>query len=257
MDEPKSDSTLLTLDPPECPRVRFARNLIRIAVCELRFPTSLQLETAIPASFQSKLRKNYPLYEAQQEITLDPNRSTRNVYLFKSKKNDWIVQLKSDSLVLESHKYSEFEEFLSRLKELVSQAAEITDTDFYTRIGLRYINDVPLPDGNPRGWLNPILYSVLDAEVLGTVDREKHEYSGRTYFGGFQFRHGPHLGALKTTKNEDAIVNYVLDFDYWQENIDAPEMDSFLIKANEINFKFFRWCLAEEAIKWMGEQTPK
>ena len=51
------------LNVPEQPRVVYRRNLIRLATCEVRFPTILALETAAPESFQKAIRKVYPHFE--------------------------------------------------------------------------------------------------------------------------------------------------------------------------------------------------
>lgn len=246
------------LNLPRVSRARYARNFIKNTVCELKFPIVLDLESKPPAKLQKQLKRAYPLYEVRREFNLVPNPGSneRSVYVLQSKKKDWTIQVKSDSLILETSRYVDFDDFLTRFEEVFGASADLLDTDFFTRVGFRYINEIPLESGEPDGWLNPTLYSVIGTKVLGTVVHEHHEYQGLTEFGGYTFRHGPTIG---TTPNESGfrLVNYALDFDYWAENADIQDVVPFLKSTNETNFYFFRWCLGDKALESMGEATPK
>lgn len=252
--DPTAPRNVLRL--PDVPRVRYARNFIKIAVCEVRFPIVLELESKPPVKLQRALRKDYPNYELQNEFNLGPSGASaeRHVYMLKSKKKDWTVQVKSDSLSLETSRYVDFNDFLSRFLTLMEASAELTDTDFYMRVGLRYINEIPLKDCSPSGWVNPKLYAVSADGILGVIDHEMHEFTGTTEFGKYLFRHGR---AANGANGTNGTVNYLLDYDYWAENIEVALVSEFLKKANETNFQFFSWCLGEEGRAWLGEATPK
>ena len=55
-----NDENILKL--PNINKIKYQSNFIRLAVCELRFPTLLELETKEPAKFQAAIRKEYPYY---------------------------------------------------------------------------------------------------------------------------------------------------------------------------------------------------
>lgn len=256
--ESESQSEMPKLNPPQVSRLRYARNFIKTTVCEVRFPIVLELESKPPAKLQKRLKKAYPFYEMRSEFNLaqSPGSNERHVYVLQSKKKDWTVQIKSDSIILETTRYVDFEDFLTRFTEVLETSSDLMDTDFFTRVGFRYINEIPLADGKPEGWINPLLHSIIDSKVLGTVALEQHEFRGLTDFGGYMWRHGPRLDEVSNTP-ADKSVNYVMDFDYWAENSDVADVLPFLKYANEINFYFFHWCLGQKALDWMGEATPK
>tara|TARA_R110002095_G_scaffold64184_3_gene54121 strand:- start:149 stop:907 length:759 start_codon:yes stop_codon:yes gene_type:complete len=251
-----SETITRTLSPPETKRVRYQRNFIKIAVCELKFPVVLDLEHSPPAALQKALRKKFPLFESARDfqITDNPTPATRRHYSMKSKKGDWTITLKSDSLALETSSYTDFADFLGQLKFVVDKSGPTIDSDFFTRVGLRYVNSIPADPEDIDSWLNPRLTSTVSGGELGTIIHEYHEFRGFTDFGSFSFRHGPELDKIVDSSK---TVPYMLDFDYYTENLDASELEQFLVQSNEINYNFFHWCLGNSALDWLGEGTPK
>ena len=49
--------------------VEFERNFIRTVVCELRFPTLLEIEQRDPVGLQHALRAEFPFYEKQHSVS--------------------------------------------------------------------------------------------------------------------------------------------------------------------------------------------
>jgi len=249
------------LSPPKVPRVRYHRNFIKNAVCELRFPTLLELESKPPKDFQAKLRKLYPHYESQLLETLGGPDSLPSAvqprYLFKSKKKDWTVSLTSSSFSLETSAYTDFEEFISRISFVIECAKDLIDSDFFTRVGLRYINTVPMPfeDGSPKDWINPELVQPVIGDVLCVVFSSATVYQGVHEHGLFTMRHGFKMDG--NNSKETGVVNYTLDFDYFQENVEEINVLELLRNFNETNFYLFSWCIGEKARELLGESKPK
>lgn len=74
-----------------------------------------------------------------------------NAHQFSSKKSRWVVVLKSSAITLETAKYDSFDEFEVQLRTVIEAAKQTIDSDFFTRIGLRYINTLPCdPPGRRR-----------------------------------------------------------------------------------------------------------
>jgi uncharacterized protein (TIGR04255 family) len=57
------------------------------------------------------------------------------------------------------------------------------------RIGLRYINTIPIEDGDLNGWINPALVSIL-TEGPWALQKCDTEVRGYTNVGNYTFRHG-------------------------------------------------------------------
>jgi len=241
-----------TLAVPEIPSVRYERNFIDVAVCELRFPTLLELETKPPTKLHSKIRKEYPTYEVQEY--LDKNRAEsvpgRFRYVFKSRKHDWSVTVHSEGISLETRHYTEFGDFLSRLTSLLGHAAPVIDTNFFTRVGIRYINKLPVDRGELCDWLNEQLCSPLTSGPYGSISKYVSEVRGHTETGQYTFRHA----VIPTNGRIDAAI---LDFDYWKEDVESGDVIDLIKAFNKENFSFFYWCLGEKAREMLGKGHPK
>lgn len=247
MAEPR---TILAL--PDVSEVVFERNFIKTAVCELRFPTLLEFETKPPIQLQKALRKEYPHYEPQQAVSVSPdavNRETR--YLFKSKKKVWTVSFKASAIALETSSYTNFEEFLVRFEWLVTKSQPLLDTDFFTRVGLRYIDAIPIEDGDLSGWIHDALVAPLTQGIYGTVEKFVQEIRGFTDVGRYTFRHG----LVDTGQDEPKVYN--LDFDFYAENVQHIEVLALVRQFNQLSFRFFSWAIGPKARNRLGKATVK
>lgn len=152
------------LNVPLARSANYARNFIKQAVCELRFPTLYELEAARPpVSFAQALRKEYPIQELMETVNLGggslPARA--NVHSFRSKRQRWTVTLGAAFVKLETLHYGAFAEFKERLALVLKAAAPVIDSDYFTRVGLRYINSVPYVRERIDQWVNPGLVGPL------------------------------------------------------------------------------------------------
>jgi uncharacterized protein (TIGR04255 family) len=246
------DGLLTTLTLPDADMVVFERNFIKTAVCELRFPTLLEFETQPPVQLQKGLRKDYPYYEPGEMVDVGPgavNRETR--YLFKSRKKDWTVSFKSSAIALETTRYTNFEEFLTRFQRLLTKSQPLLDTDFFTRIGLRYVNAISIEDDELSGWIRNDLVSSLIEGVYGSVEQFVQEVRGFTDIGRYTFKHG----ILSTRQTQPKVYN--LDFDFYEENVHVDEVLPLIEKFNQLNFCFFRWAIGPKALERLGKETPR
>ena len=240
------------LNLPDIQEVEFERNFIKTTVCELRFPTLLEFETKPPVQLQKALRKDYPHYEPAQGVSVSPavvDRETR--YLFKSRKKDWTVSFKASAIALETSRYTNFEEFSQRLENLFAKSRSLLDTDFFTRIGLRYIDEIPIEDGELDGWVRDDLVAPLTQGVYGTAERFLQEVRGFTAIGRYTFRHGMVGSAQEKHKV------YSLDFDFYEENVPFDSVLSMVSQFNQQSFRFFSWAIGPKARSRLGKATAK
>lgn len=245
------------LNLPKVARVRYPRNFIRSAVCELRFPTLLELETKPPRGFQAKIRKSYPFYEAQifEPVGVPEAISSEVRYLFRSKDQHWTVSVKSSGLAIETKKYVDFEDFYSRFVNILASAKEMIDADFFTRVGFRYINQIPIEDGKLEGWIRSELTAPLTSGVLGSAESYSSLIQGHMERGQYSFRQTYRHENNDETKATEPM--YMLDMDYFAENIEFQEVESLIKYFNETNFRFFSWCLGDKAKTALGKGQPK
>lgn len=243
------DRRVLTL--PKVERAEYERNFVKNAVCELRFPTLLELESRPPDALQKALRKEYPLYERAHALTgftvgvAGAERQTQLQHQLKSKDKKWTVLFRSSSVALESTAYRGFDDFMVRLTWVLRAVRPIIDSDFFTRIGLRYINALPFSEVDFDGWVNPALAGTLVSGPFGEVSAFWQQAQGPAERGWFSFRHG--LPEAEGPKRE-----YILDFDFYDENIDVAEAEAAINALHEQSYRFFCWAVGPKTIAAMG-----
>lgn len=254
------DNDLKPLNVPVEDSVIYKSNFIKTAVCELRFPTLLELENTPPIKFQSALRKLYPFYSEPQTVSLNLGGASPpgKRYHFESKKRDWTIVLKSSSLSIETNKYTDFDDFKDRFATMLDAVGGFLDTDFFTRVGLRYINSIPLPgkdmDRNDLGkWINPVLVSPLKSGELGTLSTFQCELNGYIEGGKYIFRHG----FAPPISQEKESLSYVLDYDYFIEGVEYDDVHAVIKRFNGQNFSLFKWSLGAKSIETLGEGESK
>lgn len=241
----------MTLAVPETgERQHFGRNFITQAVCELRFPTLFELEQdRPPAEFANALRKEYPSHERANHLIVGQGRNMKaqQAHVFRSRKDRWTVNLRPSSVSLETSHYDCFEEFEERLTFTVSAALKVIDTEYFTRIGLRYVNGLPCGSGDKvEGWVNPKLIGALPDGVFGIPDEMNTAIVGKTEIGGFGFRHG--FG--KSEKTSEFV--YVMDYDLFVDDAPASDAIGIVRKLHDLQHTLFRWSLGPKAFDYLA-----
>lgn len=220
-----------------------------MAVCELRFPTLLELETKEPAKFQTAIRKEYPYYSKGKNLNIelgDENPSFETVYNFISKEQGWTIGLKPSSITLETKTYKNFSEFLERLLKVIDKVKPIIDTDFFTRVGLRYIDTLPVKTDSVNEWINPELTNQLINGKLGKPESYWQEIVGNTFCGKYIFRHG-----IKNNNHND----YILDFDFYDENVELKDIGQKIRDLHDESIKLFFWSLGKKSLEYMNSKN--
>jgi len=236
------------LNVPAVAPAHYSRNFIRQAVCELRFPTLLELEQHSPVQFSKAIRKEYPTYNLLKDLQLSSvNVAQANAHSFKSKNHRWTVTVRAAAISIETSNYDSYTEFQQRVAYVIKAAVGTIDSDFFTRVGLRYINTVPFEADTISDWVNPALTGPLSDGVLGSVDQYWHVISGPTNVGGYTFQHG--VAARKNTPSEN---EYALDFDFFREDVPVADVPQVLGELHALEFSMFHWALGTKGRESLG-----
>ena len=229
--------------PPAGP-AHYPRNFIRQAVCELRFPTIFEIEDQRPpASFWKVVRKDFPVHDVLKNVNLGlASIAQANAHQFRSKQSRWTVVLRTSAITLETSRYDSFEEFERQLSTVVEAAKQTIDSDFFTRVGLRYINMLPCAPGEVDGWVNPSLIGPLAQGVYGDVEEHAQQVRGSTDCGGYFFQHG--IGA---DGGPSGRKGYILDFDFYREEVGVEEAMATVRRLHDLEFCMFTWALGDKA----------
>ncbi len=240
-----------TLSVPNVGSAHYKRNFIRLAVCELRFPTLFELELERPPlAFSKAVRKEYPTHDLLTNVNVNMGGVAQaNAHAFRSKKGRWTVTLRAAALSLETSFYDSFDEFAERLAFVVKAAEGTIDSEFLTRVGLRYINAVPCGPEVVGEWINPALVGPLAAWTYGTVNEFWQRVQGPTPVGGFTFQHGVQVPPGSPPRE------YLLDYDFFKEDVVVADTLAVVKKLHELEFSMFHWCLGPKAKEHLGPST--
>ncbi|HEX4340080.1 MAG TPA: TIGR04255 family protein [Polyangiaceae bacterium] len=235
------------LNIPAAEKAHFARNFIQLAVCELRFPTLFELEAdRPPAALAKALRREYPNHDLLTNINVNPaGAALAKAHQFSSKSGRWKVTLRTAALSLETSHYDSFDDLETRLAHVVKAAAGTIDSDFFTRVGLRYINAVPYDPSTVGDWVNPLLVGALASGAYGDPQEFSQRTRGLTQIGGYSFQHG-----IGTSPSGE--LRYVLDFDLHQEDVPVADAVSVARKLHDLEFSMFMWSLGAQGRAHLG-----
>jgi uncharacterized protein (TIGR04255 family) len=240
-----------TLDVPKAGQAHYERNLIATVVCELRFPTLFELDSdRPPAALAKALRKVFPSYERVENVNVGPAGLVHaKLHTFRSRKRTWSVSLGTSTVTLETSAYDSFSDFASRLRTVVDSAAEVIDSDFFTRVGLRYINHVPFGTERLDQWVNPALVAPLAEGVYGTVQEIGQRVVGSTTEGGYIFQHGV------VPLNAPSDSKYYLDIDLFKEDVAISDVGAVVERLHGIEYSMFYWAIGDKARQYLGPST--
>jgi uncharacterized protein (TIGR04255 family) len=215
-------------------------------VIELRFPTYLRLKEKEPIDISEAIRDQFPIYDPSQQMQMTPLGTTdpQPIYRFTTRKKDLYLEVSSSNLVLVTKKYKSFEDLSSRVAFVIERCMPLLKTSFFTRVGMRYINNIS--GINPHGcdimnWINQDLVKPVASSEIGTVNNMRNEFSGPLECGGnYIFRYG-------LSPTEEGERKFVMDWDYSQEDIEVDECMNLLNKFHDVHYPFFWWSLGEKA----------
>lgn len=222
----------------------FGTNFIRTAVCELRFPTLHEIDNdKPPLRFAHVLRKEYPAHAVASGVNLTAAALARNkTHVFTSRNALWSINLSTQALSLETSRYDSFRDFEARIGQLIEASLSFIDTDFFTRIGIRYVNVLPYERSTVAEWVNPSLVANLAAGLYGDCTEYSQSVRGTTEVGGYLFQHGIGQG-----KNASTTPGYGLDFDFYAENVEVKSAMSIIAALHKREYEMFMWSLGDRA----------
>jgi uncharacterized protein (TIGR04255 family) len=252
----------------------YETNFIKTVVFRIDFSPIMKLTTEIPVDFQDKIRDELPkfkeekIYEFINFLSKDPNtdepihiqdKKIWPQFVFLSKEELKKVSLVYNYLAIEFIEYSTYNDFSKCIEKIYSIFRETYKTLDITRLGLRYINNIEIKEGNPLDWenlINPILTHTINefsdkednifkndiSRSLSQITFKKDEYS-------LGFRYGIYNSAFpsKIAKKE-----FILDFDCYTQDVNEQNVIELTRSFNEIIRNFFELCIEDGLREIMG-----
>lgn len=155
-----SESKRATDDRRNVPERRYRKPPVIEALCEIYFSGSAWDET-VPGAFYERMKNDFPQKRQQKiqeaQITMGTEQSVAGVrqlppwMQFVSDEKHRMIQLAQNLLVINQlHPYPHFEEWEPEIYRALRIYRELADPKKVTRLGIRYINRVVIPEERVR-----------------------------------------------------------------------------------------------------------
>jgi uncharacterized protein (TIGR04255 family) len=219
---------------------------VEVVAFELRIPHSLGLaDRSAQTEVWQHLRERLPITQPQASLQVaigPPMMQAQQPLRMLDRGRTESVVIGAEAIVVENTSYRSYEDFCELLREVLA-AVDPQDVAGFTRIGLRYINEIRVNGveqlGDWDGLVNPLLLSgaALATRAMG-VERVGGEIEYATTdqhsvvlrYGSFQGRIVNLEGPLRTRTN-DASPAFLIDLDsYWEDPVRA-QLPEFSIET--------------------------
>jgi uncharacterized protein (TIGR04255 family) len=253
---------------PHRERVIYRRNPLQEVVCQIRFPRLLEIETEVPAGFQSAILDDYPALSVNNlfQVTVDPTAQSgarweaSKVFDFASADEKWKAVLHAEYVALVTIDYLHWEDFRKRLRKLLDTLRDCYKPAFFTRIGLRYKDSISRPKLNLGGvpW-----HELIGPQLVGILGKGAFQENEVTaYRGSFAYPIGENAKAQTNfglvEGKDGGEAEFLIDTDFFSESKTEATTDGaigILEGFRPHPFDLFRWCVTDRLHAAM-EPTP-
>ena len=224
-------------------------------LCHLQFPPILTISRDLPAAFQEKLRKDFPLFQPTQD---------RRGYRLGSQDGADAIILTSDSLVVSTNHYSGWQEFQMSIAAAVDALQSCYEPVFCARTSLRF-----------QGLLRPTRYgltniqwaSLINAKVLGpfSLPGQKGQLQGSRHevvvtlppgTNRFRLAHGFVEVREPGQAAQPGEPAYLLDQDYFTtQQVEWHALMATLEQFEQEAGEFFRLCVSDHLHQAMMQKA--
>lgn len=228
--------------------MHYRRNHLTTVIMRLDFPQLNVLLREDTPKFSDEISNRFPEVSSEQlsqiQFTMGPGASGINqeVLGFKWEHRNEpngtkVVVLAPTFLSIEytPGPYEHFPEFMKNWSAVFNAFTKHYEVEQFTRAGLRYINEIVIPDGNPLDWDGLISEGLITAVKSGETDnlemtRSMHQYSAKRDDISVRFVYG-----IKNPEYPNAVARreFVLDYDCYISGV--VERDEVLNRVSELN----------------------
>jgi uncharacterized protein (TIGR04255 family) len=212
-----------------------------LVALEVRHPTAGPLTSAQRLKIKQRLGKQLPILKSGQLTMLQatvgattvPEMSTEEFPKYFSRDNTIAVSIRSEAIVIETTRYVRWE----HLRELTGKVLEARqEIDGVERVGLRYIDEIRIPDDTGEGWAPWVDSTLLGPAPVGEpLGLRATQWHGITVFESgpdraVALRYGPRDGYAVDPggdlKRPAPGTFFLMDIDsFWTPSDGVPELD--------------------------------
>ncbi len=234
------------------------------AVCQVRFPQILKIDSALPVDFQEAIRDRFPVFEKKfvasihgmsaELLQLVNNTAGIGAYTFRDETNHMQVTLNSSSISYAVNQPTRWETISDSLYFCIEALIKAYNPTFFSRVGLRYTNVIY----KSRLGLDDIPWSeLINSDLLGGIRNSyflKYAIDSRN-----TLRLKDELGFIliqygyNVKEKQPDISSYILDFDIYQdERCEIHAVTDFVERAHARARRILRWSITDKLHEAMG-----
>ncbi|MBX3069145.1 MAG: TIGR04255 family protein [Thermomicrobiales bacterium] len=245
---------------PEFEDIPLQNSPLREVICQIRFPTILAIAEEPLFRFQDRIRNRFPElieeHEMQVRFSGEPGSlsseidSKRRVFRFTDAENKRQVALASDWIAVTTSDYESWESFGEDVRAVLDSATFLYRIPYAKRVGLRYINEVPIAQDSSdskhmKGLVRPEYVSLLQTDAWDMPEEFLTQFLLTNGETKLVTRFSSRL------ENDSHVLR--LDFDCYREgtSLSLGNIDSQLTEMHDVIYRAFRWSITEEALSSM------
>jgi len=244
--------------------VTYEKNYLINVIFKLNY-TSLSDYNNKLKEFQKLIKEKFPILEEAKGVMIEHQFGDKQEV--KSKKEDlvkWIffnrkktrmLSIESDSLTLEFKEYKNFSEFEVIVKLILESLFGVFSSISSTRLGLRYINQIELNEGEPFKWEGYINNSLLCSLDFIREKEEVSRYITSYVLNREDYQLRIQCGIANSLYPSRIIKKeFILDFDcFTQESLEKEDILRKTKEFNEAIRKLFEESIGEKLRTEMGK----
>lgn len=218
-----------------------------LVALEVRHPTADPLTPPESRAIKRLISEDLPIERGGHIATVQgvlgggaPAQTVERYPRYFNRATTMAVSLRSEAVVLEVSDYPGWVEFRRIAMKALEARMEIAPIVGVERVGLRYIDEVRVPEADPPDWANWVDPSLLAPKAAETIDLPLQQWQSVAVYGESEtgrtiaFRYGPRDGfavdpssELVRTKPANGGQYFLMDIDsFWVSGGTIPEFDS-------------------------------
>ncbi len=224
--------------------IKYKTNFLKEVICRVDFAPILEITDRVPVDFQNEIKSTFPKYEKKivhqykteliGKITKTEQTGEFPIHYFYNKNQTQKVTLFYEHIIIQFFEYNHYPAFKEITQNIINSFVNIYQPGDYSRLGLRYINEITLKSGNPFNWENYIdktltyvLNKFLDnkenaARFMSQIILNYDDYKLNFTYGIFNSEFPSKIGRKEFT----------LDFDCYTEDFQHDNIFDHLSKFN-------------------------
>ena len=238
------------------------KNFLTKVIFKIDFEERRKIHIDYIQKVKEKINDELPKYTKGQsetiEVMMGPDeqktiKRRSEVFDFKNEEETEWIHIAEDAVWIEVSKYVSFERFRRLIKTVVDELNLLGNS---ARLGLRYINQITLNDGDPfdwEKWVNSNLIKSIEfvdekkflARCMGIIEYNYDEVLMRFQYGMYN----------SEFPNPISKREFVLDYDcYTKETHDFNETFTLLNRMHDLVKEKFNYSIGSEFKKIIKEE---